>query len=48
MVMRAGEIVQIGTPQQLLRTPADDFVRSMIETPRRRAERLAEALSLAQ
>jgi osmoprotectant transport system ATP-binding protein len=48
IVMRAGEIVQIGTPQQLLRTPADDFVRSMIETPRRRAERLAEALSLAQ
>ena len=48
IVMRAGEIVQIGTPQELLRRPADDFVRSMIDTPRRRAQRLADALSLAQ
>ena len=48
IVMRAGEIVQIGTPQELLRAPANDFVRSMIDTPRRRAKRLADALSLAQ
>ncbi|HEY1960993.1 MAG TPA: ABC transporter ATP-binding protein [Rhizomicrobium sp.] len=48
IVMRAGEIVQSGTPQELLRTPADDFVRWMIETPRRRAKRLADALSIAQ
>lgn len=45
-VMRAGEIVQSGTPQELLRVPADGFVRAMIETPRRRAQRLAEALQL--
>jgi osmoprotectant transport system ATP-binding protein len=44
VVMRAGEIVQIGAPEELLRAPADDFVRAMIETPRRRAQRLAEAL----
>ena len=47
VVMRAGEIVESGTPQDLLRTPADDFVRSMIEMPKRRARRLADALSLA-
>ena len=47
-VMRAGEIVQSGTPQELLRAPADDFVRAMIETPRRRAQRLAEALQLTR
>jgi osmoprotectant transport system ATP-binding protein len=47
VVMRAGEIVQSGTPQDLLRAPADDFVRSLIEMPKRRAQRLADALSLA-
>ena len=43
-VMREGQIVQVGTPQELLDAPADDFVRALIETPRRRARRLAEAL----
>jgi len=46
VVMRQGEIVQRGSPRDLLGSPADDFVRSMIESPRRRAERLNEALSL--
>ncbi|HEX3674402.1 MAG TPA: ATP-binding cassette domain-containing protein [Rhizomicrobium sp.] len=43
-VMRAGRIVQIGTPHELLATPADDFIRELIETPRRRARKLAEAM----
>ena len=43
-VMRDGQIVQSGTPQELLAAPADDFVRALIETPRRRARRLAEAM----
>jgi osmoprotectant transport system ATP-binding protein len=43
-VMREGQIVQVGTPQELLDAPADDFVRALIESPRRRAARLAEAL----
>lgn len=30
VVMREGEIVQIGTPEELLRNPADDFVRDFI------------------
>jgi osmoprotectant transport system ATP-binding protein len=46
-VMRAGEIVQSGTSQELLHAPADAFVRAMVETPRRRAQRLAEALNVA-
>jgi osmoprotectant transport system ATP-binding protein len=40
-VMRDGKIAQIGTPQQLAANPADDFVRTLIETPRRRARELA-------
>lgn len=43
-VMRDGRIVQSGTPAELLAAPADDFVRALIENPRRRARRLAEAM----
>jgi osmoprotectant transport system ATP-binding protein len=46
-VMRQGRLVQIGTPQQLLDVPADGFVAAMIDTPKRRARRLAEALRLS-
>ena len=45
-VMREGHLVQIGTPQQLLDAPADDFVAAMIDTPKRRTRRLAQALHL--
>ncbi|MEI9931013.1 MAG: ATP-binding cassette domain-containing protein [Rhizomicrobium sp.] len=43
-VMRDGRIVQTGGPADLLAAPADDFVRALIENPRRRARRLAEAM----
>jgi len=43
-VMRNGRLIQIGTPHELIADPADDFVRRMIETPRRRAKRLAQAM----
>jgi osmoprotectant transport system ATP-binding protein len=46
-VMREGRLVQIGTPQQLLNAPKDDFVATMVDTPKRRAHRLAEALRLS-
>jgi osmoprotectant transport system ATP-binding protein len=46
-VMREGRLVQVGSPQQLLDAPADDFVATMIATPRRRADRLAQALRLS-
>lgn len=44
-VMRAGRLVQIGTPVELLRNPADGEVRALIETPRRQAERVRQLLS---
>ena len=44
-VMRYGHLVQVGTPRELVNAPADDFVRAMIESPRRRAKKLAEAMS---
>jgi osmoprotectant transport system ATP-binding protein len=43
-VMRDGTIVQTGTPQELVAAPADDFVGSLLDTPRRRAERLRQAM----
>ncbi|HJW41228.1 MAG TPA: ABC transporter ATP-binding protein [Rhizomicrobium sp.] len=46
-VMKDGALVQIGTPNELLARPADDFVRALIETPRRRARRLAQILAVA-
>jgi len=46
-VMKDGALLQIGTPNELLAAPADDFVRSLVETPKKRARRLAEALKVA-
>ena len=43
-VMRDGVLVQLGTPHELLAAPADDFVRTLVETPRRRAAQLAKAM----
>ena len=42
-VMQAGRLVQIGTPRTLMRDPADDYVRQLLDTPRREA-RLVESL----
>jgi osmoprotectant transport system ATP-binding protein len=43
-VMNAGRLVQIGTPAELLRAPADDHVAQLLATPRRQARRLDELL----
>jgi len=43
-VMHAGRLVQIGTPAELLRAPADDHVAHLLATPRRQARRLDELL----
>ena len=43
-VMRDGVIVQSGTPRELLDRPADDLVRKLIDTPRRRTLKLAEVM----
>jgi len=41
-VMRDGQIVQTGTPAQLLANPADDYVSGLLETPRRQVRAIAE------
>jgi len=43
-VMRDGTIVQSGAPRELLDRPADNLVRKLIDTPRRRTLRLAEVM----
>jgi osmoprotectant transport system ATP-binding protein len=42
-VMNEGRIAQIGTPHDLLTNPEHDYVRSLMQTPKRQADRL-EAL----
>ena len=37
-VMQEGRLVQIGTPRELLRSPADDYVRQLMDTPTRQAK----------
>jgi osmoprotectant transport system ATP-binding protein len=47
-VMRDGRLVQVATPRELVAAPKDEFVRSMIDSPRRRARALAEVMGTAQ
>ena len=42
-VLQAGHLVQIGTPRTLMREPTNDYVRQLLDTPRRDA-RLVESL----
>ena len=42
-VMNDGRLVQIGTPRELLQSPADEYVRRLMETPTRQA-RVLDAL----
>tara|TARA_R110002096_G_scaffold295823_1_gene490133 strand:+ start:282 stop:1061 length:780 start_codon:yes stop_codon:yes gene_type:complete len=41
-VMRDGLIVQCGSPAELLKSPADDYVAALLETPRRQMRRIRE------
>jgi osmoprotectant transport system ATP-binding protein len=43
-VMSNGRLLQVGTPNELLTQPADDFVTTLMSTPRRQAE-LLESLA---
>ncbi|MGP1682535.1 MAG: ATP-binding cassette domain-containing protein, partial [Giesbergeria sp.] len=36
-VMQHGRLVQVGTPGELLHSPADDYVDRLLDTPRRQA-----------
>ncbi len=42
-VLQAGRLVQIGTPRTLMREPATNYVRQLLDTPRREA-RIVESL----
>jgi osmoprotectant transport system ATP-binding protein len=43
-VMRGGRLVQLGTPAELARHPADDDVVRLLDTPRRQARLVAQRL----
>ena len=43
-VMRAGRLVQVGTPAELARSPADEEVARLVDTPRRQARLVTERL----
>jgi osmoprotectant transport system ATP-binding protein len=40
VVMNGGRIAADGTPHELMNRPQDDYVRELMATPRRHAERL--------
>ncbi len=46
-VLREGRLVQLGTPAELLRNPADDGVAELMETPQRQARIVDDLLGLA-
>jgi osmoprotectant transport system ATP-binding protein len=43
-VMHEGRLAQIGTPREVASSPADEYVRRLIETPRRRARAVTALL----
>ena len=43
-VMKDGEILQIGSPKELLNRPEHDYVKKLIEIPRTKANRLEELM----
>ena len=43
-VLRGGRLLRVGTPAELMRSPGDEYVERLIQTPRRQAARL-EALA---
>jgi osmoprotectant transport system ATP-binding protein len=45
VVLRDGRIIADGTPQQLMRHAEDAYVRQLMQTPRRHAERLGALMS---
>ena len=44
-VMREGRLVQVGTPNQLLVEPADEYVAQLMDTPKRQARTVDELIA---
>ncbi|MEP6388980.1 MAG: ATP-binding cassette domain-containing protein [Halioglobus sp.] len=47
-VMKSGKILQFGTPKELLRSPAHEFVKQMIQLPKKRADSLEKLMGDAE
>ena len=45
-VLRDGRLVQVGTPAELSRSPANDYVEALIRSPKQQARALAERLEV--
>ena len=43
--MHKGRILQVGTPGELLGSPADEYVKELMQTPKRQADRLEALLT---
>ncbi len=44
-VMGEGRLVQVGTPGELIRRPASDYVKQLMDTPRRQAQAVDDLLA---
>jgi osmoprotectant transport system ATP-binding protein len=42
--MDRGRLIQVGTPRELLRQPATDYVEQLMGTPRRQAQAVDDLL----
>lgn len=47
-VMKDGEVLQIDTPRQLLKNPQHEYVKELVETPKRRADQLEQLMQSIQ
>jgi osmoprotectant transport system ATP-binding protein len=43
--MRGGRLLAVGTPAELVADPPDDYVRTLLETPKRQAEQVARIVA---
>jgi osmoprotectant transport system ATP-binding protein len=43
-VMKNGEILQVGTPNELLNCPSHEYVRKIVQMPKKRADRLEQLM----
>jgi osmoprotectant transport system ATP-binding protein len=43
-VMKDGELLQIGSPSELLNNPQHEYVKKIVDMPKRRADRLEEIM----
>ena len=46
-VMKDGQVLQIDTPAQLLHNPQHEYVKDLVETPKRRTDRLERLMQSA-